>query len=324
MKPKVYLAKVVPNEVEEYVAQHCSYQMWPVDESISREKLLTEVADVEGVLLVGHKIDQELLDHGPSLKIVSNISVGYDNFDLKAMKERKVLGTNAPTNELNETVADMVFGLILATARRIVELDHFVKEGKWIRGMSYPALFGLDVHHTTLGIIGMGQIGEAIARRAKFGFEMKVLYHNRNRKAEAEERLGAQYCSMEDLLRESDYVVVMTNLTPETRKIMGIEQFKLMKKSAIFFNASRGETVDEEALISALQDKRIKGAGLDVFQKEPIDLQNPLLQMPNVVTLPHLGSNTARTRGAMGMVAAQNLVAGVTGQVPPNLVPELK
>jgi gluconate 2-dehydrogenase len=322
MKPKVFIAKKIPREVEEYLARYCEYRKWDSDEPISRAQLLEEVKDIEGLLITGGKIDGELLDHAPKLKVVSNISVGYNNFDLEAMKERKVLGTNTPS-VLDDTVADLVFGLMLAVARRIPELDKFVKDGKWQKGSDEP-FWGVDVHHTTLGIIGMGRIGEAIAKRGKDGFSMEVLYYNRRRKPEVEDSLGVHYRTLEQLLGEADYVVLMTPLTPETTGLMGAREFSLMKKNAIFINASRGETVNEEALIAALEQGQIWGAGLDVFSQEPVDPGNPLLKMPNVVTVPHIGSATAKTRFAMAQLAAQNLVKALQGEVPPNLVEELK
>lgn len=322
MRPKVFLAKQVPNEVEAYIAQHCDYRKWDKEEEIPRQQLLEELTDVEGLLISGGSIDQELLENAPKLKIVSNVSVGYNNFDTEAMKARDVMGTHTP-GVLDETVADTVFGLILATARRIPELDAFVKAGKWKKG-SDEHVFGIDVHHAKLGIIGMGRIGEAIARRAKFGFNMDVVYYNRSRKTEAEQKLGVVYRSLEELLQESDFVVVMTPLTPETNRFIGRDELALMKKTAIFINASRGHTVDEVALIEVLEKGNIRGAGLDVFQQEPVDPDNKLLQMPNVVTLPHIGSATHKTRFDMAMLAANNLVKGLQGEIPPNLVAELK
>ena len=321
-RPKVFISKPIPVEVENYIARHCDYKKWEHEKEIPREILLKEVADCNGVLLTGHRIDEELLSNAPNLKIVSNISVGYNNFDIAAMKKHNVMGTHTPY-VLDDTVADLVFGLILASARRIPELDRFVKDGKWEAGDD-KIFFGVDVHHATIGIIGMGRIGEAIAKRAKLGFDMNVLYYNRTRKTAFEEKMGVKYRNLETLLKESDFIVLMTPLTEETYHLIDYKEFSLMKKSAIFINASRGQTVNEEALIDALQNKKILGAGLDVFDKEPIDPDNPLLKMNNVVTLPHIGSATAKTRFDMAMLAAKNLVKGVLGEVPPNLVPELR
>ena len=319
VKPIVYVTYPIQEEVEKYLREHCAIRQWQGDGRVPREILLKEVSDVEGLYTVGSSIigtiDEELLIHAPHLKVVSNVSVGYNNFDLDAMSKHQVIGTNTPY-VLDETVADLAFGLLLSTARRIVELDRFVKEGNWKQTTDYRELFGKDVNGATIGIIGMGRIGEAIARRAKFGFNMNVLYHNRNRKPEAEEKYGAMYCDLEALLTKSDYVVLMTPLTAETYQLMGEEEFKLMKKSAVFINVSRGQTVDEAALIQALENGDIHAAGLDVFEQEPVDSQNPLLNMPNVVTVPHIGSATAQTETAMAMRAAKNLVAVLNGKAP--------
>jgi gluconate 2-dehydrogenase len=318
MKPNVYISRPIPAEVEAYIAAHCNYQIWDKEEPMPRQELLKQLAHAQGLLTAGGKIDEELLSHAPHLKVVSNVSVGYNNMDLAAMKSHGVIGTNTP-GVLDETVADLIFGLILGAARRIPELDVYVKQGKWQRGDD-EVLFGLDVHHATMGIIGMGRIGEAVARRAKLGFQMNVQYFNRNRKPDVEADLGIVYESMTHLLRTSDFIILMVPLTEETTHLIGREQFLSMKPSAIFINASRGKTVDEAALIEALLQKQIHAAGLDVFDREPIDPLNPLLQMSNVIALPHIGSATAQTRFDMAMLAAKNLVSALTGQIPPNIV----
>ncbi|MDQ0199369.1 2-hydroxyacid dehydrogenase [Neobacillus ginsengisoli] len=322
MKPKVFIALPIPPQAEAFIAEYCEYRKWDFKEPIPRETLLKEIVDMDGLLMVGGDIDQELLNCAPKLKVVSNISVGYNNFDLEAMKKRSMLGTNTPS-VLDETVADLVLALVLASARRIPELDRYVKDGKWKKG-SDGNLYGVDVHHATIGIIGMGRIGEAIAKRAKYGFDMNVFYYNRTRKIKAEENLGAQYCTMEELLQKSDFVVLMTPLTPETTRIMGHREFSLMKDTAFFINASRGQTVDEQALLEALVKGKIRGAGIDVYEQEPIDPEHPLLKMPNVVTLPHIGSATEKTRLDMAMLAAKNMVQALKGEQPPNIVDELR
>ena len=319
MKPKVYATYPILEQVEKIMAEYCDIRQWQGNGRIPRDILSKEIADAEGLYTAGSsmvgRIDEELLTHAPHLKVISNVSVGYNNFDVEAMNKRNIIGTNTP-HVLDETVADLAFALILSTARRITELDQFVKDGNWKPTTNYREIYGKDVHSTTLGIIGMGRIGEAIARRAKFGFNMDVLYFNRNRKPEAEEKYGAEYCDLTSLLTRADYIVLVTPLTPETFQIIGKEEFKLMKKSAVFINISRGQTVDEQALIQALQNGEIHGAGLDVFEKEPVDPDNPLLQMSNVVTVPHIGSATARTEAAMAMRAAENLVAVLRGKEP--------
>ncbi|WP_229750201.1 2-hydroxyacid dehydrogenase [Paenibacillus nasutitermitis] len=322
MKPGIFIDRRIPAEVEAYLAEHCVIDKWEHTDPIPRETLLSRIGEAEGLLTSGTKINNELLEHAPGLKVVSSISVGYNHFDIPAMKQRGVIGTNTP-DVLNDTVADLVFALILGSARRVAELDHYVKEGLW-KPENGEKWFGTDVHHATLGIIGMGRIGETIARRAKYGFDMDVIYHNRSRKPEAEEQLGVRYESMDKLLSESDFIVLMAPLTPQTEGLIGRSEFNLMKKTAIFINASRGQTVDEQALIEALKEGVISGAGLDVYQKEPVDVSNPLLQMPNVLTLPHIGSATAKTRFEMAMLAARNLVAALQGGTPPQLLNEFK
>jgi glyoxylate/hydroxypyruvate/2-ketogluconate reductase len=322
MKPKVFVARPIPKEVEAYIAEHCDYEKWEKEESIPRAELFEKIRDVDGLITSGTLIDSELLEHAPRLKIASNISVGYNNFDIAAMREKRVIGTNTPS-VLDDTVADLVLALMLSAARRIPELDRLVKDGKWVGGKD-KYLFGRDVHHAKLGIIGMGRIGEAIVQRAKYGFDMDVMYYNRRPKPETEEKFEIRYAALDDLLKESDFIVLMTPLTPETTNLIGKREFGLMKQTAIFINASRGQTVDEQAMIEALQSGQIYAAGLDVFQKEPVDPENPLLKMANVVTLPHIGSATERTRFEMAMTAAKNLVAGVTGGKPESVVEELK
>lgn len=323
MKPKVFIAKPIPQEVEEFIAKHCDYKIWREVEPIPEDILLKEIADVEGLMTPKGIITEDLLSHAPHLKVVSNIAVGYDGFDIEAMKKRNVIGTHTPY-VLDEAVADLVFGLILSTSRRIVEFDRYVKDGEWSFNLDSQEYFGKDVHHAKLGIIGLGRIGEKIVRRAKLGFEMDVLYYNRSRKRDLEEKYDVQYRNMNDLLKESDFVVLMLPLTEATYHTMGKEQFASMKRDAIFINCSRGQVVDELALIEALENNEIRAAGLDVFEIEPVQKDNPLLKMKNVVTLPHIGSCTENTRFDMAMKAAENLVAAVTGQVPPNVVKELQ
>ena len=317
MKPKVIVYKKVDQKVLDYIKQTCEIVYFEKLDSDNYAEFLHELKDAHGILGAGLKIDKELLDQAPQLKIVSNVSVGYDNLDLPLLSERGIMATNTP-EVLNETVADTVMGLILATARRMPELDSWVKSGQW-NSMLAEKWFGVDVHHKVLGIIGLGGIGTAVAKRAHFGFNMDILYHNRSKNHKAEQKYSATYCSLEDLLKQSDFVCLMTPLTPETEKLMGKKEFEQMKESAIFINASRGKTVDEEALIQALQNGEILAAGLDVFDPEPVKKDNPLLSMKNVVTLPHIGSATMETRFNMAMLAAENLVAGLKGRHSPVL-----
>jgi glyoxylate/hydroxypyruvate/2-ketogluconate reductase len=318
MKPKIIVYKKVDRKVLDFIADTCEVVYFENIDSETYPVFLEELQEAQGLLGSGLKVDKELLDQAPHLKIVCNIAVGYDNLDLIALTERGIMGTNTP-DVLNDTVADTIMGLILSTARRIPELNQWVKTGQWESGLE-EKWFGVDVHHKVLGIIGMGGIGSSVAKRAHFGFDMEILYHNRTRNKDAEEKYGATYCSMEELLKKSDFVCLMTPLTPDTVNLMGKREFEFMKESAIFINASRGKTVDEDALIQALQKGQIYGAGLDVFVQEPVNKDNPLLSMNNVVTLPHIGSATYETRFKMAMTAATNLLTGLQGEIPPNLI----
>jgi glyoxylate/hydroxypyruvate/2-ketogluconate reductase len=322
MKPKIFVARPIPVEVAEFLAEHCEVRQWQGPGLCGFAEMKREIQDAEGLLTSGGRLDDNLFVHTPKLRVISTISVGYNNMDIEAMKARGMIGTHTPY-VLDDSVADLVFGLMLASSRRIAELDRYVKEGKWQKGID-QALFGLDVHHAKLGIVGMGRIGQAIAKRAKFGFDMEVIYHNRKQSLEAEEKYGAVYRPLDELLQESDFVVVMVPLTPETERLIGAREFGLMKPTAVFINASRGQVVDEKALTEALQSRQIYAAGLDVFEKEPVDPANPLLAMDSVVALPHIGSATTKTRDAMAMLAAQNLVAALRGEEPPNVVPEFR
>lgn len=323
MKPKVFIARPVSREIEDYIAKHCEYRIWNKKEVIPPDVLLEEAKSAEGLLVTHVAVTSDFLRQVPHLRIISNTAVGYDSFDLEAMREYEVLGTHTPY-VLDETVADLVFSLVLATARRVSELDIYVKQGRWTRDTQVSELFGKDVHHATMGIVGMGRIGEKIARRAVFGFKMNVLYNSNTPKQELEEKYGIEYSNLDSLLERSDFVVLILPLTPSTRHLIGKAQLARMKADAILINCARGAVVDEEALIEALQQGQIQGAGLDVFEQEPVNPDNPLLKMANVVALPHIGSATEKTRHAMVMKAAENLVAGVTGQVPENVVKELR
>ncbi|MDF2679234.1 MAG: bifunctional glyoxylate/hydroxypyruvate reductase [Brevibacillus sp.] len=318
MKPKAIIYKKVDPSILEYVKEACDVVYFEHLDSENMASFYEALKEAKGLFGTGLKVDASFLEKAPCLKIVSNISVGYDNLDIPALTHRGVMATNTP-DVLNETVADTMIGLMLATARRIPELDHMVKSGNWTAHIT-PAQFGVDMHHKTLGIIGMGRIGASIAKRAHFGFGMNILYHNRSRNEEVEKTYGATFCMLDELCQQADFICLMVPLSPQTTKLIGEREFRLMKKTAIFVNGSRGATVDEEALVLSLQEGEILAAGLDVFVQEPIDPQHPLLSMPNVVTLPHIGSATLETRQAMARFAAENFVQGIQGNRPPALV----
>jgi glyoxylate/hydroxypyruvate/2-ketogluconate reductase len=321
-KPKVFISRPIPADVEDYIGKFCDYEIWNSKEIIPKSELFLKLKDKDGLLLSGIEVNEEMLSLAPNLRVISTATVGYDHFDTKAMKTRNIIGTNTP-HVLDDTVADLIIGLILSAARRIPELDKYVKDGKWISLDERP-LYGVDVHHSTIGIIGMGRIGEVVAKRAKFGFDAKVIYYNRNRKPDVENSIGVEYCELNRLLESADFIVLMTPYTSDTYHLIDFEEFSLMKNTAIFINASRGQTVNEEALIEALQNKKILGAGLDVYEQEPISPSNPLLKIPNAVTVPHIGSATEKTAHDMAMLAAENLVKALLEGTAPNIVPELR
>jgi phosphogluconate 2-dehydrogenase len=271
-----------------------------------------------GLLGASLKLDAELLDLAPDLEAIASVSVGVDNYDIDYLTERRILLSNTP-DVLTETTADTGFALILATARRVVELANMVREGRWTRNLG-PAHFGSDVHGKTLGIIGMGRIGEALAQRGHFGFGMPVIYHSHSPKPAAQQRFNAQYRSLPELLQQADFVCLTLPLTSDTEGLIGADQFALMRPETIFINISRGKVVDEAALIQALHTGQIRAAGLDVFEREPLHLDSPLLQMDNVVATPHMGSATHETREAMARCAVDNLLAALAGERPANLV----
>ncbi|WP_458374717.1 2-hydroxyacid dehydrogenase [Pseudomonas laurylsulfatiphila] len=271
-----------------------------------------------GLLGASLKLDAELLDLAPDLQAIASVSVGVDNYDIDYLTERRILLSNTP-DVLTETTADTGFALILATARRVVELANLVRAGQWNRNIG-PAHFGSDVHGKTLGIIGMGRIGEALAQRGHFGFGMPVIYHSQSPKPAVEQRFNARYRSLPELLQQADFVCLTLPLTAETQGLIGAEQFAQMRPETIFINISRGKVVDEAALIEALRTGRIRAAGLDVFDREPLNQDSPLLQLNNVVATPHIGSATHETREAMARCAVDNLLAALAGERPANLV----
>lgn len=313
-KPKVLVTRQVANEAVSLLETAADVEVWKQDEPIPRELLLEKIESSDGILaMLTERIDEELLARAQCLRVVANMAVGYDNIDLAACKKRDIWVTNTP-DVLTEATADLAFALMMATGRRLMEANRFLLNGEW-KSWSPSLLAGQNVHGATLGIIGMGRIGEAVARRAK-GFGMRILYYNRSQKQQAEAETGAELVSLEALLRESDYVVLLTPLTAETRLLMGEKQFSWMKPTSVFINVSRGGTVDETALYQALVNKQIWAAGLDVFQQEPVPLDHPLLTLPNVVALPHIGSATEQTRAEMARLAAANIVAVLGGQRP--------
>ncbi|EMB4326835.1 glyoxylate/hydroxypyruvate reductase GhrB [Pluralibacter gergoviae] len=323
MKPSVILYKKLPDDLEQRLDALFTVTRVPNLSEETVQQHAAEFAQAAGLLGAGGKVDAALLDKMPALRVASTVSVGYDNFDVDALTARKVVLMHTPT-VLTETVADTLMALVLSTARRVVEVAERVKAGEWQKSIG-PDWYGTDVHHKTIGIVGMGRIGMALAQRAHAGFGMPVLYNARRHHTEAEERFGARYCELDALLEEADFVCLILPLTDETRHMFGAEQFKKMKSSAIFINAGRGPVVDEEALIEALKSGEIHAAGLDVFEQEPLPRASELLTLPNVVALPHIGSATHETRYNMAADAVNNLINALDGKVEKNCVnPQVK
>jgi glyoxylate reductase len=315
---KAFITRQLPEEAIHICRAAAEIDVWPGDDPPPRDTMLHKVADLDGLLcLLTDKIDEELLAAAPHLKVVSQMAVGFDNIDVDACKRRGIPVGNTP-GVLTETTADLAFALLISAARRVVEAEAYTRSGKWTT-WSPMLLTGRDIHHSTIGIIGMGRIGYEMARRCR-GFEMTVLYSDANANAAAERDFGAQRVEMDELLERSDFVSVHTPLLPETRHLMGAAQFARMKRTAIFVNSARGPIVDQVALAEALKNGTIAGAGIDVYEVEPLPLDDALLSAPNAVLLPHIASASVATRTKMAVLAAQNLVAGLQGKPLPNPV----
>lgn len=318
-KPVVFCTEneyIVSPKVEAYLREHVEFIR--AEKKLTPEELRERIGDADGLISMGYPIDDRLLDRAPKLRVVSTTSAGFDPFNLEDMKKHNVIGLHTPA-VLNNSVADMILLLMLAVARRAVEMDKVVRDGKWPVTPFYE-FFGSEVSGKRVGIIGMGNIGEGVAKRCKNGFDMDVVYYNRHRKLSTEEKLGVEYVTMDELLATSDFVVIMVPLDDTTRHMMDAGKFAKMKKSAFFINASRGPVVDEPALIAALRDGTIAGAGLDVFDVEPIGADNELCTFPNTVLLPHVASATRECREAMGQLAAKGIVEFFEGKEPANTI----
>ncbi|HYH40451.1 MAG TPA: D-glycerate dehydrogenase [Burkholderiales bacterium] len=321
--PKVLVTREVFDETLEYLRAHCDVDANQEDVALTPDALVRRIADKDGLICsLTDRIDAPLIDAAPRLKVVANIAVGYNNLDVAACTARGIMATNTP-GVLDDSTADLAWTLMLGAARRVTEVERYIRQGDW-KGWRLQQWLGTDVHHATLGVVGMGRIGQAIARRAK-GFDMRVVYHNRKRVAESIERdLNATFMSLEALLREADFVVLQVPYSPETHHLIGQAELATMKRTAVLINSTRGGVVDDAALIEALKRGTIRAAGLDVFENEPA-LNPGFLELDNVVLTPHVGSSTEDTRRAMAMTAAKNAVAALAGGTPPNLInPEAK
>ena len=314
-KPAILVARAIFPDVLEKLAQHCTVESNTEDRDWTPEELVRRLQGKVGALTTGsQRIDAALLAACPNLRIVANMAVGYNNFDLDAMTRAGVQGTNTP-DVLTETTADFGFALLMATARRITESEHFLRAGHW-KSWRYDMFAGAEVHGSRLGIIGMGRIGQGIARRGAHGFGMEVVYHNRSRLTpDLEAACKARYLGKEELLRTADHVVLVLPYSPQSHHTIGAAELALMKPTATLVNIARGGIVDDAALAAALRDRRIAAAGLDVFEGEP-GVHPDLLALSNVVLTPHIASATVATRRAMAMLAADNLIAFLGGRGP--------
>lgn len=319
-KPKVFITRAIPDQGLDILNESCDTEVWPKELPPNRNELLKNVTGMEGLLsLLTDKMDAELMDAaGDQLKVISNFAVGYDNIDISAATKRGILVTNTP-GVLTETTADLAFALLMSAARRIVEGMDYVRSGHW-QVWEPKLLLGNDIHQKTLGIIGLGRIGRAVARRAS-GFNMKVLYYNHTGRNKKDEEVGALYCdTIDEVLKNSDFISLHVPLSPETHHLIDSPAFSKMKKTAILINTSRGSVVNSDALHKALDKGEIAYAALDVTDPEPLPGDHKLLKLPNCLVVPHIGSATVATRGLMAVMAAENLLTGLRGEVPKYLV----
>ena len=318
MRYKVIQYEILPEDLQQRLQENCEVTRFDSLNLMQDGEFRAALGEAEGMIGVGETVGSEILDQAPKLRVASTISVGYDYFDVDEMTRRGVMLMHTP-DVLTETTADMIFTLILCAARRAAELHQMVKKGDWTSVVG-PEHFGSDVYGKKLGILGLGRIGSAVARRAHHGFSMDILYHNRKVNEEAEASFSARFCSLDELLAESDFVCLVLPLSDQTRKIIGPAEFAKMKPEAFLINGGRGPVVDEQALVEALQSGKIRGAGLDVYECEPLPADSPLLNLPNVVTLPHIGSATHETRYAMAECAVDNLLGALQHRSTGNCV----
>ncbi len=323
-KPKVFVTRRIPDAGLNRILQACEAEVWPEPLPPSYDLIRAKVADCDGLVsLLTDKIDPALLDAAPRLKVVSNFAVGFNNIDVPAATARGIAVGNTP-GVLTDATADMAFCLLIAAARRVVEGHQYSLSGKWKTWEPLGHL-GQDLFGRTVGIVGMGRIGYAMARRCRLGWDMKVIYHDLYPSERAEKDFGARRVELDTLLAESDFISVHADLNDKTRGMFGAAQFKKMKPTAIFINTARGPLMDQKALAEALRSGTIFAAGLDVTDPEPPSMDDPLLKLPNVIVAPHIASATVGTRNAMAEICANNLIAGVTGEKLPAWVnPEVE
>jgi len=315
MKPKVFVTRHLPANAMQELTQSCDVDIWDEEFPPSYEEILKRIANVEGILcLLTDKIDENLMDSAPKLKVISQCAVGYDNIDVPAATNRGIRIGNTP-GVLTDATADFAFTLIMATARRVGEAIQYVHDGNW-KTWGLTLLLGQDIYGATLGIVGLGRIGKAVAKRAS-GFNMRVLYHDANRQPQAEAKFNLEYKPLEDLLKLSDFISLHVNLSSETNHMIGCKEFEMMKDSACLINTSRGPVIDSDALYHALKDGQIAYAALDVTDPEPLPSDHKLLSLSNIIVVPHIASATVSSRTQMTLMAVRNLIAGVGGKSLP-------
>ena len=316
-KQKVVVFSQIDATIQQRLQQDYTVVVLNPKDGDINEQIRQQVQDADAMIGAGRVLNASNLATAKKLKIISSVSVGYDNYDVDYLNQKKIWLAHTP-HVLTETTADLAFTLLMSAARKVPSLDQWTKQGEWKRTVG-SAQFGQEVFGKTLGIIGLGHIGAAIARRAFHGFNMRIVYHNRHEKLSLAQALSAQYLSLENLLQQSDFVVIAVDLNQDSKALIGAEQLALMQKHAVLVNISRGSVLDEQALIEVLQTRKIFAAGLDVYQQEPLQ-SSPLFQLDNVVTLPHIGSATAETRYKMAELAYHNLHTALQGKIPAALV----
>ncbi len=318
MKRKVFVSRQIPYEGVEMLEEQCEVDVWEDELPPPRADLLARSKDCDAILsLLTDRIDAEFLENAPRIRVAANMAVGYDNIDVPECTKRNVAVCNTP-NVLTDTTADFAWTLLMAAARCVVPGADYVRAGKW-KTWGPMLLMGQDIHHATLGLIGLGRIGIEVARRAQ-GFSMRVLYYDVFRREDVEKEMGLEYADMDTVLREADFVSVHTPLTPDTRHLIGEDAFSKMKPTAVLVNSSRGPVVDPKALYTALKDKKIWAAGLDVTEPEPIEMDDPLLTLDNCLVVPHIASASVKTRTRMATMCAENILAVFNGTKPPAIV----
>ncbi|MFC2070799.1 2-hydroxyacid dehydrogenase [Chloroflexota bacterium] len=320
LKARVFVSRVIAREALDMIAGSAEMEVWQEELPPPYEVLFEKARETDGLLtLLTDRMDANLMNNSPNLKVISNMAVGYDNIQIDEATKRRIIVGHTP-GILTETTADFTFSLLMAAARRVVEADGYTRQGRW-KTWEPMTLLGHDIHHATLGIIGMGRIGAELAKRAR-GFDMKVIYHNRTRRSPEEEiMLNAEYVpELPALLERADFISINVPLTPETHHLIGADEFAVMKPTAILVNTSRGPVVDQKAMYEALKTGKIFSAAIDVTETEPIPPDDPLLTLNNIIIAPHIASASFPTRTKMALMAAENLLAGLRGELPPNCV----